>query len=100
MDALSGVVGWARMQFKPQKSRSLVISKGKVTKRFTLKIQNEEIPSIVEEPVKCLGKWFDASLKDHGSMKQLEGKVKDWLGKIDCQGYSKIGFTSMGCYQD
>ena len=51
-----------------------------------MKKQNEEIPSVVEEPVKCLRKWFDYSLKDHGSIKQLEGKVKHGLGKIDKTG--------------
>ena len=49
---------WARMKFKPAKSRCLVIKKGKVTQRFTLKIQGEQIQSIVNNPIKCLGKWY------------------------------------------
>ena len=35
---------WARMKIKPANSRCLVIKKGKVTQRFTLKIQGEQIP--------------------------------------------------------
>ncbi|KAK0140745.1 hypothetical protein N1851_022261 [Merluccius polli] len=43
------------MKFKPKKSRSLVIRSGKVTNRFQLQIQGETIPSIEENPIKCLG---------------------------------------------
>lgn len=32
--------------------------KGKVTKKIALKIQDEEIPSIVDKPMKCLPKVF------------------------------------------
>lgn len=83
LDALDESVSWARMKIKPQKSRSLIIRKGKVTKKFVLKIQDEEITYIEDKPVKCLGKWFDSSLKDQGNIKQLEGKVTEGLKNID-----------------
>lgn len=51
-DALDGIVSWARINFKPQKSRCLIIKKGKVTKKFTLKKQGKDIPSMVDKPVK------------------------------------------------
>ena len=55
---------WARMKFKPSKSRCLVVKKGKITQRFRLKIQEEEIPSIIDNPIKCLGKWYDDTSRD------------------------------------
>jgi hypothetical protein len=84
--ALSRLVEWARMSFKAEKSRSLIIVKGKVNSRYELKVQNQSIPSITERPVKCLGKWFDASLKDTEQVKQLKTKVQDGLRKIDKTG--------------
>ena len=63
LKALEVLATWARLQFKPQKSRSLVIHKGKkVHHSFTL--QQTEIPTIQDQPIKCLGKWFTESLND------------------------------------
>lgn len=31
----------------------------------------------MDKPVKCIGKWFDLSLKDRGNIKQLEEKVTE-----------------------
>ena len=70
-------------KFKAVKSRSLVIKKGQTTERFKLYVQNEEIPSIVANPIKCLGKWFDASLHDRYNVRKLERQVEDGLKKID-----------------
>jgi len=52
LKALTDVATWTRMKFKPAKSRSFVIKKGKTTVRFKLHIQNEEIASIVKGPIK------------------------------------------------
>ena len=52
LNALTDVASWARMRFKAAKSRSLIIKKGKTTATFKLHVQNEEIPSIVEYPIK------------------------------------------------
>src|SRR4029434_8671217 len=68
LKALDNVATWARMKFKPKKSRSMVIRNGKVTNRFQLQVQGEVIPPIEENPIKCLGKWYDSSLKDKGSV--------------------------------
>jgi hypothetical protein len=88
LNALTDVATWARMKFKATKSRSLIIKNGKPkvgkpTDRFILRVQNEEIPSITTSPIKCLGKWFDASLQDGDNVKKLETQVKDGLLKID-----------------
>ena len=32
-------VTWARMEFKPMKSRCMIIKKGRLIERFTLKVQ-------------------------------------------------------------
>ena len=45
--------------FKPAKSRSLVVKKGKVTDRFRFNIEGSMIPSVSEKPVKSLGKVLD-----------------------------------------
>jgi len=82
LTALTDVASWARMKFKAVKSRSLIIKKGKTTDRFVLRIQNEEIPPITKNPIKCLGKWFDAVLADKDNLKKLENQVEDGLKKI------------------
>ena len=76
LTALEDTVTWARMKFKPKKSRSLIIKKGKVTKRFTLQVQGEDIPSIIDSPVKCLGKWYDASLKDTNNISRVKNQLQ------------------------
>jgi hypothetical protein len=81
--ALEDVVGWARMKFKPKKSRYLVIRKGQVTERFKLAVQGEEIPSLTSDPIKCLGKWFDASLSDRSSQGRLQQQTEEGLRRID-----------------
>ncbi|KAL4234862.1 hypothetical protein ACF0H5_006504 [Mactra antiquata] len=84
LTALTDVALWSRMKFKAAKSTSLIIKKGKTTDRFTLPVHNEEIPSITKSPIKCLGKWFDASLQDRDNVKRLVAQVKDGLKKIEC----------------
>ncbi|XP_060062635.1 uncharacterized protein LOC132543183 [Ylistrum balloti] len=86
LSALEETVGWARMKFKPRKSRCVVIKKGKVTRKFKLSIQQEEIPTIVDNPIKCLGKWFDASLNDNKNIKRLQNQVEEGLRRIDKSG--------------
>ena len=76
LTTLADVASWGRMKFKAVKSKSLVIKKGQTTEMFNLYVQNEEIPSIVASPIKCLCKWFDARY------------------------VIAHGFTSMPCYQD
>ena len=84
--ALEDTVTWARMEFKPKKSRCMIIKKGCLTDRFTLKVQGETIPSIVQNPVKCLGKWFDDSLGDTRNKKNVEDQLRQWLRLIDRTG--------------
>lgn len=62
------------MKFKPRKSRYMIIKKGQISQQFQLKVQGEVIPSIVNNPIKCLGKWFDYTLCDKNS---IENTKKD-----------------------
>ena len=73
---------WARMKFKPSKSRCLVVKKGKITQRFRLKIQEEEIPSIIDNPIKCLGKWYEDTSRDVNNSRQLKPETAEKLVNI------------------
>ncbi|VDI78752.1 Hypothetical predicted protein [Mytilus galloprovincialis] len=46
-----------------------------ITKKFQLKIQRDEIPTIVDNPIKCLGKWFHETLKDNTNVKIVQRHV-------------------------
>ncbi|TWW53841.1 hypothetical protein D4764_0194930 [Takifugu flavidus] len=74
------------MSFKPTKSRSMVLKKGKVVDRFRFSISGTVIPSITEQPVKSLGKLFDSSLKDTAAIQKSTEELGGWLTKVDKSG--------------
>jgi hypothetical protein len=88
IQALNKTVSLARMLFKPEKSKCLVVRKGKVIYRFKLTIQKEEIPSFVNNPVKCLGKWFDSTLKDIKCQERLKQHVEEGLRRKSAESTS------------
>lgn len=51
------------MGFKPNKSRSISIVKGQLTGE-QFHISDEPIPTILEKPIKSLGRWYNADLRD------------------------------------
>ena len=53
---LDELVASSRMKFKPKKSRSLSLRKGKVAERVTFTVASQAIPTVTEEPVKSLGR--------------------------------------------
>ncbi|GFO23922.1 reverse transcriptase [Plakobranchus ocellatus] len=57
-------MSWCRMEFKPKKSHSLSIRKGKVDEATTFRVAEWKIPTVSQEPVKSLGRWYDSSMKD------------------------------------
>ena len=72
----------AHMKIKPSKSRSISIVKGKLSDhRFH--IGKEPIPMVSEKPVKSLGRWYDASLKDKEQVEHLRKEVATGLENID-----------------
>ena len=87
------------MKFKAKKSRCLVLRKGR---RVKMQIQGEGIPSIVGNPIKCLGKWFNESLTDKESIEDTK-KLLSWqeqLMAVDYLENTMHGSTSIGSYQD
>ena len=77
---------WARMYFKPAKSRSLVLKKGKVIEKVRFTIAGETIPTLSEKPIKSLGKNFNGSLKDTAAKQKTIKDLEEWLTKIDKSG--------------
>ncbi|GFN97031.1 reverse transcriptase [Plakobranchus ocellatus] len=60
---LDVLMSWCRMEFKPKKSHSLSIRKGKVDEATTFTIAEQQIPTVSQEPVKSLGRWYDSPMK-------------------------------------
>ncbi|XP_052218246.1 uncharacterized protein LOC127835860 [Dreissena polymorpha] len=77
------LIEWARMKFKPQKSRSMVLRKGKIQESAIYRIKDQLIPTVKEQPVKCLGKWFRDSLNDQQSIKDKVVQMENWLKDVD-----------------
>lgn len=86
LQGLEKLISWARMSFKPSKSRALVIKKGKVNDRFRFLLDGTVIPSITERPVKSLGKVFDCSLRDTAAIKTTISELDTWLSAVDKSG--------------
>ncbi|KAL6469714.1 hypothetical protein MHYP_G00208330 [Metynnis hypsauchen] len=86
LQGLEKLITWARMSFKPAKSRSLVLKKGKVTDRYRFSLAGATIPSITEQPVKSLGKLFHCSLKDSSSIQRTSKELEGWLRCVDRSG--------------
>ncbi|KAL3991499.1 leucine-rich repeat-containing protein 16 [Sarotherodon galilaeus] len=74
------------MRFKPTKSRSLVLKKGKVTEKYLFSLGTIKIPSLIEAPVKSLGKVFNRSLKDAASIQATNEDLETWLSSVDKSG--------------
>ncbi|CAJ1048449.1 PREDICTED: uncharacterized protein LOC107738138 [Xyrichtys novacula] len=61
---LDELISWARMKFKPQKSRSLSLRKGERNDRVTFTIGGEVIPLIADQPIQSLGRLYTSGLSD------------------------------------
>ncbi|GFO23892.1 reverse transcriptase [Plakobranchus ocellatus] len=61
---LDVLMSWCRVEFKPNKSRSLSIRKGKVEEATTFTVAEQQIPTVSQESVKSLGRWYNSSMKD------------------------------------
>ena len=72
----------SRMKAKPKKSRSLSLIKGKV-KEIHFTIGEETIPTVREEPVKSLGRWYMIPLTDRHWGKEIEKTAHESLKIID-----------------
>ena len=87
LDRANVSLSWARMKLKPSKSKSLIITDGKVNQHQFLSInvdnKNVLIPSIVNNPVKFLGRMIDFSLKDTTQVQTFCLAVSRGLSLID-----------------
>lgn len=79
LQGLERIITWARMMFKPAKSRSLVLRKGRVENKHRFSLDGVPIPSVSEKPVKSLGKIFDSTLKDKAAVQSAHMELKTWL---------------------
>ena len=77
---------WARLYFKLEKSRSLVLKKGKVMEKVRFTVAGETIPTLSEKPIKSLSKTFNSSLRDTAAKQQIMKDLEEWLMKIDESG--------------
>lgn len=78
LDKLQVNIKWALMEIKPSKSHSISIVKGRfVNKRFC--INNGPIPMILEKPIKSIGCWYSADLKNS---KQVEKLRQDKISSL------------------
>lgn len=86
---LEEMIGWVRMQFKPKKCRALVLRKGRVVEE-SFEVGDGEgmmrMPSVLEKPVKCLGRLYTAALSDSDRKDEIRKDVEDGLRIIsDCK---------------
>ena len=64
LECLEVLMAWCKMKFKPKKSRSLSVRKGKMDATTTFTVANQQIPMVSQELVKSLGRWYDSPMKD------------------------------------
>ncbi|XP_056314571.1 uncharacterized protein LOC130229674 [Danio aesculapii] len=86
LEDLVELTDWARMEFKPEKSRSLVLRRGCIQDRFRFRIKGTTIPTVREKPVKSLGKWYRADLNDKESVRQMSVQVDTWMTSLEKSG--------------
>ena len=87
LKGLKKVMEWARMLFKPAKSRSMLLRKGKVVEHlWCFNITGTAIPTVSEKPVKSLGKVFDCSLRDTTSIHSTCTELDGWFKSVDKSG--------------
>lgn len=85
LERLDQLITWARMAFKPKKSRCLSLRKG-VPKCVTFSIGGERMPTVGEEPVRSLGRWYQIPLSDKGRGMQVQKQVEEGLIAIERSG--------------
>ncbi len=86
LKGLEKLMEWARMRFKPAKSRSMVLRRGKVDDKSRFSVAGATIPTVTEKPVKSLGKVFDSTLRDAASIQSTCSELDRWLNSVDRSG--------------
>lgn len=57
-----------------------------MTSKFQLQDQGDTILSIKENPMKCLGKWYNSSLTDRDNVSRTKKHSGEWLKNIEKSG--------------
>lgn len=70
------------MRFKPSKSRSLSLCKGKAVPNSYF-IGNERIPTLAEQPVKSLGRWYCLPITDRFRGSEVKKQLSAGLDAIE-----------------
>ena len=73
---------WANLMVKPEKCRTMVIKKGKISTQ-TIQIEGSAITSITEKPIKYLGKTYNMTLNEKQQTEAIIKQAKEDLRKID-----------------
>ena len=84
--SLEKLIAWARVKFKPAKSRLFVMKKRRTADKFRFSIAGTMIPTLSECPVKSLGKIFDTTLRDTNAVRAAVGDLELWLTRVDKSG--------------
>jgi hypothetical protein len=82
LENLQEVIMWCQMKFKPVKSRSLSLRKGKAAP-VGFHIGSDRIPTLIEQPVKSLGRWYSLPLTDRFKGKEVMEQLRDGLARIE-----------------
>lgn len=96
LSSLEKMATWARLQFKPGKSRSLCLLNGRIADNI-FSIQGLEIPTIQEQRIRCLGKNYDDTLRDSGNLRETSAQLNEWLKRIDRS--LLLGRFKVWCFQ-
>ena len=84
------------MKFKANKSRSCSLRKGR-TKEVRFTIAGDPMPTVKEEPVKSLGRWYSENLTDRSRGVEIFNQAVEGLKSID---HSKLpGKFKLWCLQ-
>ena len=78
---LESMANWARLAFKPKKSRSLMIKRGKL-EDYIFHIQGEAIPTTEHQPIKCFCKKCDDTLRDINNAVDVTNELKRCLSRL------------------
>ena len=96
LSKLEQLMDWGKVKFKTKKSRSLVLWRGKLAD-FHFTLCGEEMPTIQEQPVKNLGRWYTEDLKDIGRVHETAKQVSEGIESIDRSGLP--GKLKLWCLQ-
>lgn len=74
------------MEFKPEKSRSLLLRKGHIEDRFRFRINDIIIPMVQERQVKSMGKWYKGDLNDKQCVREMIIQADTWMTSLEKSG--------------